>query len=85
MPLASVCTNYRTLTLLACKGLNGPTLSPNTGRVRIGNSSTAGEQPLEMMPGDERSFPAAAGKMEDLQKWFLAVETNGDGVVAIYS
>lgn len=83
--LASVCTNYRQLTLVACKGLGGPTTSPNTGLVKIGNSSAANEQPFEMNPGDERNFDAANMKMEDLQRWFLTVATDGDGVVAHYS
>ena len=83
--LVSKCTNYRSLKLIACKGLNGPTAAPNSGLVRIGNSAAANEQPLEMNPGDERSFDAAAGKQEDMSKWYLVVAADGDGVVAIYS
>ena len=85
VPLASQVTNYRKLTLVGCKGLNGPTLSPNAGPVYIGNSATAGQQPFIINPGDERNFDAAVGKMEDLQRWFLVVGNNGDGVVASWS
>jgi hypothetical protein len=83
-PLATVCTNYRKLKLIACKSLAGPTVGPNTGLVKVGNSANASEQPFEMNPGDERSFDCASGAMEDLQRWFLTVATTGDGVVAVY-
>lgn len=85
VPLVAKCTNYRTLKLIACKSLAGPTAAPNTGMVKIGNSASVNEQPIEMNPGDERSFDAAAGKQEDMAKWFMTVANDGDGVVAIYS
>ena len=83
--LVGKCTNYRTLKLIACKTLAGPTASPNTGVVKVGASPNANEQPLEMNPGDERSFDAAAGKQEDMTKWYFTVANDGDGVVAVYS
>lgn len=83
--LVDKCTNYRQLTLIACKGLDGPSASPNTGTVYIGNSPVAGEQPFEMNPGDERSFNTADMKMEDLQRWFVSVDNDDDGVVGHYS
>lgn len=82
--LATTTTEFRTLLLIACKSLAGPTAAPNTGTVYIGNSAAADEQPLEMSPGSERSFDAADGKRESLQKWYLDVDTSGDGVVAIW-
>lgn len=85
VPLANQCTNYRKLTLIACKGLGGPTASPNTGVVSIGNSAAANEQPILLNPGDERNFDAPPHRMDDLQQWFLKVATDGDGVVAVYS
>lgn len=82
--LSSTLLTCRKFTLIACKGLGGPTASPNTGTVYIGQSATASEQPLEMSPGDERSFGDATGPVMDLSKFYLTVGTNGDGVVVIY-
>ena len=77
--------NYRTLKVVACKGLGGPTASPNTGRVNVGGSGSANQQPFDLTPGMERSFDAAAGKQEDMTKWWLSVQNDGDGVVVIWS
>lgn len=82
---ATTLTNYRTLRVIACKGLSGPTVSPNAARVNVGNSPTNNQQPLDMSPGMERSFDAAAGKQEDMTKWWLQIQTTGDGVVLIWS
>jgi hypothetical protein len=73
----------RNFTLIACKGLDGPTASPNTGKVFIGQSAAASQQPIEMSPGDERSFEKEGGVF-DLASFYLTVATNGDGVVVIY-
>ena len=83
--LATSLTNYRTLKIVACKTLAGPTAAPNACRVNIGNSGAANQQPFDLTPGMERSFDAAPGKQEDLQKWFLAVQTDGDGVALVWS
>lgn len=83
-PLAAALLTCRKFTLVACKGLSGPTAAPNTGKVYIGQSASASEQPLEMSPGDERSFGDVAGPMMDLSKFYLTVGTNGDGVAVIY-
>ena len=82
--LKSTITNYNTATLIACKGLNGPTASPNTGTVKIGSSGNANEQPVEMAPGDQVVFKAPSGGLWDLQGIFLKVATDGDGVVVEY-
>ena len=68
-PLATSVANYRSLKIIACKSLAGPTASPNAGRVNIGNSPAANQQPFDLTPGMERSFDAAPGKQEDLQRW----------------
>jgi len=83
--LSDVTKNYRKCTIIACKALTGPTAAPNTGVVYLGRSATANQQPLEMQPGDERSFDAAPGGMGDLAGLFLKVATTGDGVVVEYT
>lgn len=80
---AGVTRNYRKASIFACKGLDGPTASPNTGTVYLGFSAGAGEQPMEMQPGDERTFGNEQG-MLDLAGIFLKVATDGDGVVVVY-
>jgi hypothetical protein len=83
-PLSSTLLTCRKFSLIAAKGLNGPSASPNAGVVFIGQSATAGQQPIEMSPGDERSFGDANGPLMDLSKFYLTVATSGDGVVVIY-
>lgn len=81
--LASSMTTARRFTVTACKGLDGPTASPNTGTVKIGQSATASEQPWELEPGGERTWDLASG-FYDLNKFYLTVATNGDGVVVSF-
>ena len=81
--LRSGTTTTRKFTLIACKGLDGPTASPNTGTVQIGMSATASEQPFELAPGDERTFENVNGAY-DLSKIYLTVATNDDGLVVIF-
>ena len=82
VPLASKTTNFRQLTLIACKGLGGPTASPNTGLVRVGRSVSS--QPYELTPGTKLVFDETSGRLADLAGLFLKVATDGDGVVASY-
>jgi len=49
--LAPSTTNYRSLHIIAAKSLAGPTAAPNAGRVNIGNSPTANQQPFDLTPG----------------------------------
>lgn len=72
-----------TFTVLACKGLDGPTASPNAGTVKIGQSGTASEQPWELEPGGERTWDLTGG-VYDLSKFWLVVATDGDGVVVSF-
>lgn len=81
--LSSDVKTCRQFTLIACKGLDGHSSSPNTSTVKIGQSSLASEQPIELEPGQERSWENTAG-VYDLSKFYLSVATNGDGVVVIH-
>lgn len=83
-PLSAVPLNCRKANLIACKGLDGPTASPNTGTVKVGRSPTASQQPIEMASGDERSYEAVAGARMNLQTIFFTVANNGDGLVVDY-
>jgi hypothetical protein len=82
--VSSVAKNFRTATIIACKTVQGPSASPNTGRVQIGVSANNNEQPLEFNPGDERVIHAAAGQMLDLSQYYLQVANANDGIVVIY-
>ena len=83
-PLSSAVKNARNFTLIACKGLDGPTASPNTGVVNVGNSAAAGEQPIEFNPGDERGWSPVDGRMYDLSQFHFTVATDGDGLLVIH-
>lgn len=76
--------NYRVATMIACKSLAGPSAAANAGIVKVGQSGTASQQPLEFNPGDERVFHAAAGQMLDLSRYYLTVANDGDGLAIIY-
>lgn len=82
--LSSTTITCRKATVLACKGLDGPTASPNSGLVKLGRSGTANQQPIEMDPGAERSLGAAEQGRMDLSKYFFVVASDGDGLVVEY-
>jgi hypothetical protein len=83
-PLSSVVKNCRNFTLIAAQTLEGPTASPNTGLVKVGNSAVAAEQPIEFNPGDERGFAPRDGGMYDLSQYYFTVATDGDGLVVVH-
>jgi len=83
--VSSVMKQFRNALVIAQKSLDGAAAGKtNTGIVYLGQSATADEQPIAMSPGDERVFAAPAGAMWDLSQWYMAVASNGDGLVIIY-
>ena len=80
--LTAVPKAFQKATVLGKKSLDG---TDNAGDVRIGASATANQQPYQLGPGDEVILEAPFGRSWDLAQWFLDVDTDGDGVVVIYS
>lgn len=82
--LSTVPKNYQWVTFIACKSLQGPTASPNTGKVYLGFSATANQQPLELAPGAQLTILVGAAQMYDFSQLYLAVLNANDGIVAFY-
>lgn len=57
----------------------------NTGNIRIGVGSGAGQQLIQMTPGDEYVIEAPTGARMNFQNWYIDADNNGDGVVMVYS
>ena len=57
----------------------------NTGIVYLGVTSGNDTQPLAINPGQTLSLSAPIGMEFDLNKWYLDVATNSDGIIVIYS
>ncbi len=86
--LTAITTNFHQATIIARKSLDGSAGGGvNAGSVYLGYSSAAGEQPLELTPGDQVLWkgPGNGKGMDDLKNIFLTVANNGDGVVVIYT
>ena len=82
--LSTVPKNYQWVTFIACKSLQGPTAGPNAGKVYLGFSATANQQPLELAPGAQLTILVGAAQMYDFSQLYLAVLNANDGVVAFY-
>lgn len=80
--LSAVPLNYHNASIIAQKGLDG---TANAGTVKLGYSASASEQPLELEPGDERTFRAPAHGRGDLSQLYLTVANDDDGVVVVYT
>jgi len=73
-------TSAQYLLVIACKGIGGPTLAPNTGKVRVGFSSATNSQPMELAPGAVQQYFVALGLL-DLSNFYVDAVTAGDGAV----
>lgn len=81
--IVSKTTTAQYLVIIACKGMAGPTVAANTGKVRVGFSSTGGQNALELTPGSTQAMFTNAGSM-DLSHWYVDAVTAGDGVVFFF-
>ena len=57
----------------------------NTGNIWLGITSGDNTQPIRLVPGQEKTIEAPPSKQFNLSDWYVDVETNGDGVIVIYS
>jgi hypothetical protein len=84
IPLTAAPTHYQWVNFIACKGLAGPTAAPNTGKVYLGFSPTAANQPMELAPGATLTVLVGAAQQFDFSQIYLGVLNAGDGICAFY-
>lgn len=83
--VSSTPRQFRNALVMAQKSLDGAAAGKgNAGKVYLGMSAEANEQPIEMSPTDERVFEAPGDGRWDLSQWYMTVESDGDGLVIIY-
>jgi len=81
--LSAGVTFFRRCLLIAAKSLGG---AANGGNISLGFSSVAGQQPIQLSPGDTYLLDmAAVGSKVNFQYLYLAISVAGDGCVAIFS